>query len=188
MRKITRQVAFEGGWDTDRAEKMSDLFNSLAPEWAERSNEAREAPIADGLARGELPLDGRWLELGSGTGSGTRVLRERVDSVVACDLAAEMLANAPADLAPRVQCDASTLPFSTNRFDAVLMVNMLLFPSEVDRVIAPGGSLLWVNSLGSQTPIHLPPADVVAALPGQWMGLTGKAGSGFWLALHKVLG
>ena len=70
-------------------------------------------------------------------------------------------------------------------FDAVLLINMLLFPHEIDRVLRPGGTLLWVNTLGDQTPIHLPAADVLAALPGEWHGTTARAGTGFWLVARR---
>lgn len=186
IRKVTRQVAFDGSWDAERAAKVGALFDSLAAEWSERRVEpTKAAPISDALERGAAPVGGRWLELGSGTGAGTKVLHGKVGALLAFDLSAEMLAHAPAELAPRIRGDASTLPFRHDSFDAVLMVNMLLFPHEVDRVLAPGGTVLWVNTLGDQTPIHLPPVDVAAALPGQWTGTTARAGTGFWAALRR---
>jgi ubiquinone/menaquinone biosynthesis C-methylase UbiE len=186
MRKLTQQVAFDGAWDSTRAEKVGALFDSLAAGWSEdHVNETKAAPILDALDRGSVSTAGRWLELGSGTGAGTRVLHNRVASLVALDLAAEMLSNAPGELAPRVRGDASVLPFGDDAFDVVMMVNMLLFPAEVNRVVAPGGSVVWINTLGDQTPIHLPAADVVAALPGTWSGVTARAGTGFWATLSR---
>jgi len=67
-----------------------------------------------------------------------------------------------------------------------LLINMLLFPAEVDRVLRPEGTLLWVNTLGDQTPIHLPAVDVLEALPGDWVGTTARAGTGFWLTAHRA--
>ena len=136
--------------------------------------------------RGNVPTDGAWLELGSGTGAGTRILDGIVGSLVATDLSAEMLHHAPPELAPRVRADASMLPYRDRSFDAVLMINMLLFPHEVDRVLRTTGTVLWVNTLGDQTPIHLPPDDVLAALPGNWAGRTASAGTGFWLAATRA--
>lgn len=186
IRKLTRQVAFDGSWDSERAAKVAALFDSLAADWsAERVDPTKAAPIHDALERSGVSGAGRWLELGSGTGAGTRVLHGRVESLLAFDLSGEMLAHAPGELAPRVRGDASTLPFDADSFDAVLMVNMLLFPGEVDRVLAPEGTVLWVNTLGDQTPIHLPAADVAAALPGEWTGRTARAGTGFWAALTR---
>jgi len=67
----------------------------------------------------------------------------------------------------------------------ILVINMLLFPSEIDRLLRSDGVLVWVNTLGDQTPIHLPPADVLGALPGQWSGITARAGTGFWLTARR---
>ena len=111
--------------------------------------------------------------------------RRLVGSFVATDLSAEMLRHAPGELAPRVHADASTLPFPTASFDAVLMINMLLFPDEVDRVLRPDGVVVWVNTLGDQTPIHLPAPDVLSALPGAWNGRSARAGTGFWLTARR---
>ena len=84
-----------------------------------------------------------------------------------------------------MQADASRLPFPDRSFDAVVMINMLLFPREVDRILRVDGVVLWVNNLGDQTPIHLPATDVLDALPGDWSGRTAKAGTGFWLTAHR---
>ena len=186
MRKVTRQVAFEAGWSSGRAAKVADLFDSLAAGWAsDHVSEERQSPVRDALARGDVPLDGSWVELGSGTGAGTIVLHEAVERVVAVDLSAEMLANA-VDLAPRIRADSSTLPFPDASFDGALLVNMLLFPDEVARILRPNGSLIWVNTLGDQTPIHLVPADVERALPGSWSGVTARSGLGLWAALRRT--
>ncbi len=189
IRKVTRQVAFDGSaaWTGERAGKMSELFDGMAAEWSERHvDPVKAAPVADALDRGGVDGLRRWLEVGSGTGAGAMVLEGRVPSLTCCDLAREMLRFAPPELAPRVQADASMLPFADAGFDAVLMINMLLFPNEVDRMLAPGGKLVWVNTLGDQTPIHLPAADVAAALPGDWAGVTARAGAGFWAVLERV--
>ncbi len=186
IRKVTRQVAFEGRWDSDRAHKVAALFDGMAEEWSARSDDPnRAAPVADALDRGDLDRNGRWIELGSGTGAGTAVLTPHVANLTAFDLAGAMLAHAPPELAPRVHGDASIMPFADDTFDVVVMVNMLLFPDEVDRVLRPSGAVLWINTLGDQTPIHLPVDDVAIALPGSWNGVTADAGTGFWAVLRR---
>jgi SAM-dependent methyltransferase len=186
MRKLTRSLAFGESWTTQDAERVSALFDGLADGWtANHVDATKAAPVRDALDRGDVPLDGDWLELGSGTGAGARILAGTVGSLIATDLSTEMLRNAPADLAPRVQADASVLPFRDNSFDAVMMINMLLFPHEVDRVLRADGVVVWVNTLGDQTPIHLPPSDVIDALPGDWHGRTAMAGTGFWLTARR---
>lgn len=186
MRIVTRQVAFEDGWSPGRAAKVAALFDSMAAEWSESHvNPTKAAPIRDALRRGGVEPRGRWLELGSGTGAGTRVLDEHGVVPVALDLSAQMLVNAP-DLAPRVRGDSSSLPFPDNSFETVLLVNMLLFPTEVTRVLVPDGALIWVNTLGDRTPIHLSADDVVEALPGSWGGSTANAGMGLWAVLRRI--
>ena len=78
------------------------------------------------------------------------------------------------------------LPLADDSADVVLMINMLLFPAEVDRVLRPDGHVVWVNTLGDQTPIHLAPDDVAAALPGDWHGTTSFAGTGLWAVLRRM--
>ena len=185
MRKVTRTVAFDDAWSDGRARRVGELFDGMATEWSARDiDDNRAAPVLDALQRGGLPVDGSWLELGSGTGAGSTVLGPAVGSLVATDLSFEMLRRAP-EIAPRVQADASRLPFPDRSFDAVVMINMLLFPREVDRILRVDGVVLWVNNLGDQTPIHLPATDVLDALPGDWSGRTAKAGTGFWLTARR---
>ena len=186
IRLLTRAVAFGKEWKPEHAERMSTLFNELAPSWStDHVDAVKAAPVLDALERGDVPLAGHWLEVGSGTGAGARVLDGQIGSLVCTDLSAGMLRHAP-DLAPRAQSDASALPFNADSFDAVLLINMLLFPSEIDRVVRPGGTVLWINTLGDQTPIHLPAVDVLEALPGEWVGTTADAGTGFWLTARRA--
>ena len=187
IRKLTRTMAFGGEWRDSNATNITATFDGMAADWSENHvDPVKRAPVDDALDRGGLPLDGRWLELGSGTGAGARALQGRVDDLVCTDLSFGMLSYAPPELAPRVRADASRLPFEDDTFDAILMINMILFPTEVDRVLRPAGSLLWVNTLGDQTPIHLPADDVLDALPGEWRGRTARAGTGFWLTATRV--
>ncbi|MFK7916893.1 MAG: class I SAM-dependent methyltransferase [Ilumatobacter sp.] len=186
MRLLTRAKAFGEPWTADDAVRVQQIFDGLAAEWSERHvDPTKAAPVNDALDRGDVPLLGNWLEVGSGTGAGARVLHGRVASLVCTDLAGEMLRHAPV-LAPKVRADASQLPFSEDCFDAVLLINMLLFPTEVDRLLRPGGTVVWVNTLGDQTPIHLSPTDLLSALPGEWRGTSARAGTGFWVTTQRV--
>jgi SAM-dependent methyltransferase len=186
MRLLTRAKAFGEPWSAADAARVQEIFDGLAPAWSESHvDPTKAAPVRDALVRGNVPIDGDWLEVGSGTGAGARVLTESVRSLVCTDLAAKMLAHAP-ELAPKARADASQLPFPDDSFDAVLLINMLLFPAEIDRVLRRDGTVLWVNTLGDQTPIHLPGGDVLEALPGEWSGVTANAGTGFWLTGHRV--
>jgi hypothetical protein len=68
----------------------------------------------------------------------------------------------------------------------VALINMFLFPVEVARVLADDGVLLWMSTNGDQTPIYLPPADVLNALPGAWDGVTSQAGWRTWLTARRT--
>ena len=112
-------------------------------------------------------------------------LQPLFDHVVALDLSRGMLRQMPDALASRVHADSSCLPLATASIHVVVLVNMLLFPAEIDRVLASDGILVWVNSLGDRTPIHLPAEDVAAALPGSWNGIASEAGWGTWCLLTR---
>lgn len=185
MRLLTRATAFGDPWTDQDAARVAQVFDDLAPSWStDHVDPLKAAPLLDAIDRGGVPTSGRWIELGSGTGAGCRALDGRVDEHISFDLSFQMLAHAP-DRVPRVQADSSQLPLADDTADVVLMINMLLFPDEVDRILRPGGAVVWINTLGDQTPIHLPPGDVAEALPGDWAGCSAHAGTGFWVVLRR---
>lgn len=187
MRKVTLQVAFDpDGWTPERRTKVAGLFDSLAPEWHTRDGPGRHAPLVDALDRGEVPGDGLCLELGSGVGITTALLAERFDVVHALDLSMEMLRRSPASSGPRVLGDSSHLPYPDRSARAIVCQNMLLFPAEVDRVLATGGVLVWVNTSAEHTPIHLSAAEVERALPGSWDVVASSAGRGTWAVARRT--
>ncbi len=193
MRKVTRQVAFDPeGWTPERALKVAALFDGMASSWHERASEERREPLRDALQRGGLrhlrrgEARGRLcVEIGSGTGSSTGDLASCFETVVALDLSREMLRHAPPAPGLRVQADAYRLPLPDGVADAIVLVNALLFPREMARVLAPDGTLVWVSSLGDRTPIHLPAEDVDKAMPGGWVGVAAEAGWGTWCTLRR---
>ncbi len=127
------------------------------------------------------------LEIGSGTGNATDDLRATCDDVVSLDLSREMLLQASTD-GSRVQADAAQLPVRASSVSVVVLVNTFVFPAEVARVLTDDGVLVWVSSNGDATPIYLPPADVLRALPGTWEGVTAQAGWGTWLTARRPRG
>jgi len=187
MRAVTRAVAAGEAWTPDLARRVRSTFDVLAGEWHTRLNPYRLEGLADAFARGwPDQAGGVCLELGSGTGFATPWLTERFPVVLAMDLSREMLARAPADAGFRVQADASRLPLRDGSVDAAVLVNMLLFAEEITRVLAPSGRVVWVNSSGEETPIHLPSEEVHAALPGAWDGVASRAGNATWAVLWRA--
>lgn len=93
----------------------------------------------------------RILEVGAGTGRISIPLLERGIDLVGCDLSLKMLTRLQEKFpaARIVQSDASTLPFPTTSFDAVLTAHVLHLISswrhvlrEFRRVLRPGGVFL----------------------------------------------
>jgi SAM-dependent methyltransferase len=187
MRTVTRAVAFDpDGWTDATRRQVADLFDSLADEWSSRDVPGREAPLLDALDRGldraPAPAGGRrtCLDIGAGTGLYSRILGPRFATLVSIDLSLEMLRNAPAAPAARVQADASRLPVPDGSVDVLVLANAFLFPTEVERALAPTGVVVWVNCRGTDTPIHLLAEEVDSALPGAWSGVSSTAGWGTW--------
>lgn len=189
MRVMTRRAAGLTGspWDAEARAEVADYFNGMAPEWHTRTAPARDAVVADALERGVADRRGDvCVELGSGIGAYTPQLARRWDRVLATEVAVEMLQRAPVDVGHRVLADGAALPLQDGAADAVVLVNCFLFPDEVDRALARDGVVVWVNSSGSQTPIHLPAEEVVTALPGRWDGVQAAAGIGIWCVLWRA--
>ncbi len=190
MRIMTRRAAglHPGPWDDTARADVAAFFDALAPEWHTRTSPERDAVVTDALTRG-LPTHARegavCVELGSGIGAYTPALVARWPVVLATEVSLEMLLRSPRDIGHRVLADGSRLPLTTGSASAVVLVNCFLFPEEVDRVLGSGGVVVWVNSSGAETPIHLPPADVVAALPGRWTGVESAAGAGVWCVVWR---
>ena len=47
-------------------------------------------------------------------------------------------------------------------------------------MLKPGGAVVWINTSGTYTPIHLSAEDVLDALPGSWRGVASQHGRGTW--------
>jgi ubiquinone/menaquinone biosynthesis C-methylase UbiE len=191
MQKVTRQIAFDpSSWDEERKKKVAELFDSLAPEWHTRGGPERLRPTKDALFRGGVPGGGRALEIGSGTGIQTGVLLEHFEEVVSVDLSAEMLALAPRrDRVGLLRGDASCLPVANGSLEAVVCVNAYLFPGEYARVLKRPGRVVFVSTSGDQTPIYLPPEEVVSALEpflGPLEATSARCGWGTWAVVAST--
>jgi SAM-dependent methyltransferase len=186
MRAVARSIASESGWwSPARAEEVAALFTTLAPTWSTRDIPERHDALRDALARGGPFPSGTCLEVGAGTGSATPDLVDAFRDVVSTDLTLDMLRHFTA-ATPRVLADAASLPVADASVAAVALVNMFLFPEEIDRVLAPDGVLIFVSTNGDATPIYLAPADVVDALPDEWDGVTADAGWGTWTTARRA--
>lgn len=190
MRLMTRRAAGLDGppWDAGARRAVAAFFDELAPEWHTRTSAERTAVVVDALARGDVGTGRVAIEPGSGTGAYSALIGERFRLVASVEIAEEMLRLAPPGASCRVLADGAELPMATGCADAVVLVNAFLFPTEVDRVLAPSGCVVWVSSSGDQTPIHLTAEEVARALPGLWHGVEGRAGAGTWCVLRREAG
>ena len=191
MRIATRRAAGldADGWTPDLRDLVEDYFDDLAGEWHTRSSPERMAVVTDALSRGLGEIGapvGTAVEVGSGIGAYSSLIAERFGRVIAIDLSLEMLKRAPDGPAHRVQADGASLPVGDSSAAAIVLINAFLFPAEVERALAPDGTLVWVNSSGEQTPIYLSVDDLVARLPGEWTGAASRAGEGHWCVLRRV--
>ncbi|GAA1376295.1 hypothetical protein GCM10009612_74320 [Streptomyces beijiangensis] len=106
--------------------------------------------------------------------------------MISIDLSEQMLRQAAGRSPARVRADAGALPSADASVAVVAAIDMLLFPDEMARVLAPAGVLLWINQLGQDGPLYLPAEDVAAALPGRWTAVEAAAGWGSWAALRRT--
>ncbi len=195
MRQVTELVAADGTWNEGLVGEVRDLFDSLAPDWtATRDHPRRNLPVLDALERGGVSrggVDGRTvLELGAGTCISARDLAGRFDTFVAADLSWGMLSNAVDGAPPLVCADGSSLPLVDGVLDVLILQNMFLFAAEVDRCLAADGALVWVNSRGPETPIHLSTGAVVDALESAtgvgWDAVDSTVGEATWAVVRRA--
>ncbi len=144
-----------------RAERAAEYFASHAEQWdAIRSlhqpEEMVEALLRDVLASADI---GQLLDVGTGTGRIVELFAERAQHVTAVDNSPEMLRLARAKLdalgpdnIDLVQGDFYALPLADDRFDSVIMHQVLHFAdlpeavlSETARVLKPGGLLAIID-------------------------------------------
>jgi ubiquinone/menaquinone biosynthesis C-methylase UbiE len=143
------------------------FFNRAAGGWDERVRpDAPEhlAALAAAVSRVVAP-PAEALDLGTGTGAGALWLARQFPEarVTGLDISEAMIEQAraklPADLSGRVEFlvgDAERLPFADGSFELVAQISVPVFFDEVARVLAPGGYVVVVSSLGLKTPFHTP--------------------------------
>jgi demethylmenaquinone methyltransferase/2-methoxy-6-polyprenyl-1,4-benzoquinol methylase len=122
-----------------------DHFAAIAPMYA-RVTYSKAAFMRE-LA--ELPVSGRLLDVGGGTGRVSSAIRDSVDSVIVVDVSFGMLKESPRSLLDPICGGSESLPFADNSFERVIMVDALHHvihhadsAREMFRVLKPGGLLV----------------------------------------------
>jgi SAM-dependent methyltransferase len=140
-------------------------WDRMAPYWQDRIKpDAPEhlAPLA--AACEHLPdLPKRILELGTGTGSGARMLARRFPEaeIYAVDISPAMLQEAQAKTSKESDsrihfgvADAGALPYEDGSFDLIAQLNLPVYFDETARVLSRGGHIVVASSLGTTTPYY----------------------------------
>jgi SAM-dependent methyltransferase len=132
------------------------IFDALADDY-DAARPSYPDDLYDAIDRLAHPLrDARVVEIGAGTGIGTRGLRQRGARVLAVDIGAQMLRKlrAHASDQPAVVARAEELPVPAASVDLVCAaqawhwVHPQRGPREVQRVLKPGGALaVWWNNV-----------------------------------------
>jgi SAM-dependent methyltransferase len=178
------------------------FFDQLAGGWDERiapDSPEHLAALVAALDRLET-TPRRALDIGTGTGAAGLMLARRYPGteVTGIDISPRMIeaarAKVPDDLAARVEfsvADAGSLQFEEASFDLVVQISVPAFFDEVARVLAPGGYVIVVSSLGPATPFHTPDRILREgfARRGVQEAATGTGGRGtFFIARRAAAG
>ncbi|NWG08428.1 MAG: class I SAM-dependent methyltransferase [Chloroflexi bacterium] len=122
-----------------------DHFDVIAPIYARVTysslNKMRELAA--------LPVKGRLLDVGGGTGRVASAVRDLVDEVVVADVSMGMLRQTPRPALQPVCAFSEFLPFPSGSFERVILVDALhhvvhqpATADEMFRVLKPGGRII----------------------------------------------
>jgi ubiquinone/menaquinone biosynthesis C-methylase UbiE len=122
-----------------------DHFAAIAPLYARVSYS--KAGVLSEIAA--LPVSGRLLDVGGGTGRVSSTIRDLVDEVIIADVSFGMLDKADRSSLKPVCGGSESLPFADGSFERVIMVDALHHvihhadsAREMFRVLKPGGLLI----------------------------------------------
>lgn len=184
-----RRLALRPGtWTPGEAAGLRAEFDQAAADWNGDRGGYRPPVLADALARGG-PFQGELaVEIASGTGLLTPLIRGVWPTVVSVDLSFGMLSRAPGG--HRIQADASRLPLGDGCADAVVLGDGPMFAAEIARVLADGAPLIVSNALGDGAPFRVPAAELVEAMSTatsrSWNALQSEAHWGIWTVLRPA--
>ncbi|MGO9079775.1 MAG: methyltransferase domain-containing protein [Streptosporangiaceae bacterium] len=188
QQRARRLALRPGTWDRREAAEMMAGFDAAASGWDAGRGGYRRPPLADALARGGPFGPGRAVEIASGTGLLTPLIRAVWPDVVAVDLSHGMLMRSAAGC--RVQADAARLPLAGGCAAAVVIGDGPLFAAEAARIMAEAAVLVWSNALGSGAPFFVPAEILIEAMTAatgrSWDAVESEAHWGSWAVLRPA--
>jgi len=183
---------------------MFDHFDILAPIYDRAIPFSRLELM---LRMVSLPMDGLLLDAGGGTGRVASALRPYVRSALVADFSPGMLAQALQKGLPGVHAPAEHLPFASDTFERIIMVDALHHVisqtqtiAELWRVLKPGGRLVieepdlrtWqvkivavVEKLALMRSHFLSPPQIAQLLPSQARVRIETEGYNAWVVVEK---
>jgi SAM-dependent methyltransferase len=167
--------------DADAWQWLHTSYADMAAEWREFTDAQAgyASSVRAGLRHAE-PAD--WaVEICCGTGEATPHIVAAVPRVLACDLNLPMLTRHAAVRGVLwFAADVRQLPLGTGTVPLLVSLNGVFNPSEIARVLRPGGQVLWCTSFRSGTPLYVHPDRIHRML--------GEARSGEWSAKGEAVG
>jgi demethylmenaquinone methyltransferase/2-methoxy-6-polyprenyl-1,4-benzoquinol methylase len=122
-----------------------DHFSAIAPIYARVTYSKRDVM----REAASLPVKGKLLDVGGGTGRVISAIRDLVDVAIVTDVSFGMLVRAPRSALEPVCGGSESLPFADESFERVIMVDALHHVihhadsvREMLRVLKPGGVLV----------------------------------------------
>jgi ubiquinone/menaquinone biosynthesis C-methylase UbiE len=147
---LNRVEGIQSGLMTTRYEDITETTGMPVTDEAADMLATRYSVAAD------IAVGARVLELGCAAGQGLGLIAARARFTVGGDYSAALLASARRHYATRipfVQLSAEALPFSNQSFDVVLFFEATYYVpdmekafSEIARVLAPAGTVMFVNA------------------------------------------
>lgn len=165
---------------------LAETYDEMSAEWTVWAREQPwyAAPVATGLIHAQPTR--LAVEVGCGTGQATTILDGLCPKVIATDINVSMLDGAPALPDTRyVAADVRRLPFRQGSVPLLVGLNAVPHVPEFQRVVAPGGQLLWCTSFGAGTPLYVGPDRLGELFGPGWRGDAGRSGHGEWLLLTR---
>jgi SAM-dependent methyltransferase len=167
--------------DEEAWEGLHVSYAEMAETWREWSDAqyGYALPVRMGL-RQAARAD--WaVEICCGTGEATGLIASVVPHLIACDLNLAMLTHrveVPGVL--WLAASVRQLPLGTGTVPLIVSLNGVFNPTEIARVIKPGGQLLWCTSFGRGTPLYVSPDHIHGLLGEAWTAKGERAGHGEW--------